>query len=118
MDDQRQFSRIDIHCKTLILLDQMVFKADLVDLSLKGCLVSVPNGCPVSKGDLCIIEIVLQGESFPLRFNVKTVHSDIDSYGFKFIDMDVDTLTSLRRIVELNTGDADKVSNELRFLFE
>jgi hypothetical protein len=45
------------------------------------------------------------------------VHLEGAHVGIKCLDIDVGNLTRLRRLIELNTGDADLVDRELSLLF-
>jgi hypothetical protein len=47
----------------------------------------------------------------------KIVHLEDQHVGIECQDIDVSSLTRLRRLIELNTGDADLMNRELSFLF-
>ena len=69
-----------------------------------------------SKGrhyNACELVIALPGTAISLNFDAELVHVEDLQYGFKFISEDLETLTHLRKLIELNTGDAETTRSEL-----
>ena len=48
-----------------------------------------------------------------LGFQAELIHCEENRYGFKFISENLETLTHLRKLIELNTGDAEATRSEL-----
>jgi hypothetical protein len=86
---------------------------ELLDVAMKDAMVGTNTPLPLTlgaQGDLCI---TLHSSPITLNFQVELVHSKNQRYGFKFISEDLETLTHLRKLIELNTGDAEATRSEL-----
>jgi hypothetical protein len=46
------------------------------------------------------------------------VHRELNYVGFRFELIDAESMAHLRRLLELNTGQADEIGHELSFLSE
>ena len=53
-----------------------------------------------------------------LTFNAELVHNHQNKLGLKFWSTDINTMTHLRRLLELNVADYDAITHELSFLVE
>ena len=119
MRNQRHFSRIQFDVHTHIIVHEKTYKTELLDISLKGALLAFEEEAPLLKvGDTCTLNIHLPSSSINLVFEAKLVHLHEETYGIKFIREEIETFTHLRRLIELNLGDGDQVTNELHFLLE
>ena len=58
------------------------------------------------------IDLSLASCDIHLQFDAELVHREGDHYGFRIDSLDVDSLTHLRRLLELNCGDADTIDRE------
>ena len=112
MDGQRRFRRIPLNADVRISrwLDKDGY--ELMDISLKGMLVRCARNTGLQIGDEVKADI-WPSPSLTLSFKAELVHQEADRLGFKFTDVDLDTIAHLRRMFELNTGEADKTLEEL-----
>jgi hypothetical protein len=118
IEDKRRFERIFHDATThLINRDGSPIACSLLDISLNGCLVSGSEGtanCQVN--DLLNISVIL-GEAVSINTVAHIVFIGEDKQiGFQFDEIDIDSITSLRRLVELNMGDASLLERNLQSL--
>lgn len=118
MNSKRNFSRINFAANAQIELKYNIIEAELLDISLKGTLMHPKIQPPLEKGDRCTLKIFLHSSDIILSFNAELVHIQQNDFGFKFLDIDIDTMTHLRRLLDLNIGDQDKITNELPFMLK
>ena len=115
-DERRHYSRVKFDAELTIETDGKVIVAHLLDISLKGALVELTGGEVIEKNTKCNIQIKLNGNELVLDFEATAVFVKDEHTGFEFDHIELDSLTHLRRLVELNVGDSDKVKGELFFL--
>lgn len=114
-EDKRNFSRIPFDSAVKIVMDSKHWESILLDISLKGALVQKPEGWDASIDDACFLEITL-GEDLTIRMEAKVAHAQNDQIGFRCEHIDLESITHLRRLVELNTGDEELLARELHAL--
>lgn len=116
MPDHRLFHRIRFVVKTDIETNGKSCEATLVDISLKGALVTFPHELHPEKGLPCQLTIHLDESDIRLIFSGEIVHTHEKLTGIKFTLTDLDSMIHLRRLLELNTADPDQVRSELNSL--
>jgi hypothetical protein len=115
MGKSRMFDRIPFGTEVFLEVGGTTASAALVDISLQGARVRCDTLPGWDSGASCRLLIPL-GEEVLLRFEAEVVHPHEDQMGMKFVRTDPDTFSHLVRLLELNTGDAEKVEEELRIL--
>lgn len=114
--DARHFSRIPFHSTVELHfhLTREVFTAHLLDISLKGALIETlqPLG-NVFKGKICRMVLFLGSDGEHIAMDGTVVHQEDLRIGIECQHIDVDSMSNLRRLVELNTGDARQLEREL-----
>ena len=108
---RRVFSRIPFHGKATLCVDERNQACDVLDLSLKGALLSV-DFCPVASEALCVLSLQLDDER-TIRMNGRIAHTEPPRIGITWTTIDLDSVTHLRRLLELNLGDAELLEREL-----
>jgi len=109
----RHFRRIPFAAKVTLVSGQNSWTGELLDVAMKGAMVGTETALPHSADAKYSLCISLSGSPISLDFEVELVHSEESCYGFKFISEDLETLTHLRKLIELNTGDAEATRSEL-----
>ena len=112
MSDQRQFHRIPFETVALVTHAGHGHACDLSDLALQGALFNAPDGLPIILGDRCSLSIFLPATDQTLEFRGELVHQHGDDYGFRFTKEDGNSMIQLRRLLELNFGDAEQIDRE------
>jgi len=109
----RRFRRIPFEAEVTMTVGQDVWSGELLDVAMKGAMVGTDTPLPLPLGDKCSLCISLSGSPISLDFQAELLYCEGSRYGFKFISEDLETLTHLRKLIELNTGDAEATRSEL-----
>jgi len=115
LKEHRYFSRINFTVTAKLKFAGLLYDAELLDLSLKGALVQTKEEVPMKKGDTAELKFDLNGPDISMSFNAELVHTHKNNLGFKFNSLDIVTMTHLRRLLELNTGNSALITDELSF---
>ena len=111
--NNRHFRRIPFEAEVTLSSGQNIWTGELLDVAMKGAMVGTDTSLPLSLGAKYSLCISLPGTPISLDFQAELVHSEESCYGFKFISENLETLTHLRKLIELNTGDAEATRSEL-----
>ena len=111
--DNRRFSRILFSSEAALEQDQQVFHTSVLDLSLKGALISRPAAWSGIVGSHGVLRFKLDQSELELVMEVAIAHTHEQTLGLRCERMDIDSASHLRRLLELNLGDADLLSREL-----
>ncbi len=111
--NHRRFRRIPFETQVSIDTGQGAWTGELLDVAMKGALVGTNGNLPIALGDQCRLSISLPGSPISMDFQAELIHEEELHYGFKFISENLETLTHLRKLIELNTGDAEATRSEL-----
>ncbi len=114
-DEQRDFSRVHFEVGATLHLGEEHWDTQLSDISLHGALIQRPADWEPQTGTLYRLDIQLNPD-VTISMDVHVAHSSDDLIGLTCDDIDVDSITHLRRLVELNLGDAELVERELSAL--
>ncbi len=112
-NDQRKFTRIPFESKIHIVSTEDSWYCELIDISLKGVLSTIPENWDGVKGEYFLLELLLNDSDIQIRMEVSVVHIENNRVGFKCEHIDLDSVTHLRRLVELNIGDKEILGREL-----
>ncbi len=114
-DDQRDFSRVHFEVPVTLHLGDQSWETRLTDISLHGALVQRPDHWEPVEGQVYRLDVCLNNE-VTIHMDAQVAHSSEDRVGFRCDELDVDSITHLRRLVELNLGDPELVERELSAL--
>ena len=112
MDERRQFSRILFDTKACLKQGDNVWETKIHDLSLNGALVQQPADFSPTEGSFTL-GFSLPDSDIELQMDAKLAYRKEQLLGLKCIHIDVDSISHLRRILELNLGDASLLNREL-----
>ncbi|MRR50835.1 MAG: PilZ domain-containing protein [Rhodocyclaceae bacterium] len=102
--ERRRFWRAAFHSPARLVTESHLLSAQLVDISLKGALLELPEGMSVPKGEKCRLHLDL-AEKEGISMWSTAVHVEGRHLGLRCDSLDLDSATHLRRLVELNAGD-------------
>ena len=91
-------------------------KTSLIDVSLNGALISQPEGYELTKGQNVRLEIDLGETHNLIAMDAVVTHLENEHVGLKMQQIDVDSISHLRRLVELNLGDSELLHRDLEHL--
>ncbi len=115
--DRRRFRRIAFDAKTELGQNGQQWPVQLVDLSLKGLLIQRPALWKGNKALPFEVDIRLDPKAH-IQMQVRLTHEEAGQLGFVCHHIDLDSISHLRRLVELNLGDEDELHRELAALLE
>ena len=84
-----------------------------MDLSIKGALVESPSDASFKIGQQLQLEVNLDHTGIMISMSMSVAHITDDHIGMKCEKIDAESISHLRRLVELNLGDAELVNREL-----
>lgn len=113
--ERRQFSRIPFDAWAEIHQGDRMWNALVADISLKGLLIEKPARWQAS-AELPVTAIIRLGEDEVITMRARQAHERQGMIGFRCEDIDIDSITTLRRLVELNLGDSSLLERELSAL--
>lgn len=114
--ERRQFTRIQFRTNARLRLGDAEADVEVVDISLKGALVRPKADLGPAVGAEGSLEISLGQSDADIRMEVTVVHRKADHFGLACREIDLDSITHLRRLVELNVGDESILNRELSAL--
>lgn len=115
--DRRRFQRFEFDAETELMQGQRCWPVQLHDLSLRGLLVHRPADWDADPAQPFEARIRLADDA-EVRMEVEMAHSEGELVGMVCRHIDVDSISHLRRLVELNLGDEALLERELAALGE
>jgi len=117
-EEHRHFSRIPFDSSAHLNAKQgeLHLNCHVIDISLNGVLVNKPEGWQGEMNDEYLIDLLLENGQLVIKMEATVAHVSPASIGFSCVHIDVDSITHLKRLVELNLGDEGLLSRELSAL--
>ena len=112
-DERRRFSRIPFEASVSLAGPKGKWMGKLLDISLNGVLVSHPSSWVDDKEHHLMLEIHPPGDPYTIRMEAVLMHSTAQHLGFRCAYIDLDSISHLRRLIELNVGNDDILNREL-----
>lgn len=113
MENRRQFTRILFSISATLSIEDNDYPVSIHDISLKGALVTQPEAQHSLKGKLGLLSFMLSDGESEVTMKVAIVHEEEDEIGLQCNAIDIDSISHLRRLVELNLGDDSQLHREL-----
>jgi len=115
--ERRRFTRIPFDAECELHSPKGSAVVQLIDISLRGALVESEQALPIDQGDSAQLHLYLAND---ILINIPSTLTHIEApyYGFTAEEMDIDSITHLRRLVELNLGDEGLLERELEQLID
>lgn len=117
LSDRRRFWRAAFQANVQLVDAIGATPAELIDISLKGALVNVPSQWSGRAGDTCRLELRLADDA-EIAMDAVVAHVEAGRLGLRCRDIDLDSITHLRRLVEVNSGDPALLDRELAALLD
>lgn len=117
-EERRHHSRIAFHAPATLSFVEHRTEVVILDLSLKGALIRLPADALVEPGTCCILHVHLNEteSSNEIDMEARIAHVEGRYAGLLCLAIDLDSVTHLRRLVELNLGDPELLERELSAL--
>ena len=111
--NKRRFSRIAFDTEVHLVSAERTWVSHLVDVSLKGMLITIPKNWNGQVGDHYLAELMMGDKETVIRMEVAVTHVTKKNAGFHCELIDLDSISHLRRLVELNIGETEILNREL-----
>lgn len=111
---RRKNTRVAFHAEATVRVAGKIFERLAIKiLSLRGIYIEGISGR--SEGETCGVDIFLTGSSSELKLSMggKVVRQDEHGVGVQFEDIELETFTHLKNIVQYNAVEGDQVDKEL-----
>lgn len=117
-DERRLHSRIAFHSPAELVFPDRTISVIVLDLSLKGALISLPSDLAIDQQSVCMLHVHLNDAEIKdnISMEARVAHCDGARAGLLCLTIDIDSVTHLRRLVELNLGDPKLLERELSTL--
>ena len=117
MTENRHFTRIPFDAQTTVSQGNHSWPVDLIDLSLNGVLFKQPEVWSIHPGNTLMIDIRLADHTH-IKMEAQLVHITPQYVGCQCGHIDLDSITLLKRLVELNVGSDELIERELAALIK
>lgn len=115
--ERRTFSRITFDADTTIRQGEHSWSVVLVDISLKGLLIEEPFGWNIDNDQPITTSIRLGNDADNIiTMTARFRHQENKHIGFECCKIDIESISRLRRLIELNLGDPELLERELASL--
>ncbi len=110
--NRRRYQRVPLAGTVKLYARDGSWPAELIDLSLRGVLVSHPQGCAAEPGARFRMDLRIF-ENLPVSMGVSLVRSDAARLAFAWDRIDLDSFARLKRLLELNLPHPELLYREL-----
>lgn len=115
--EERSFQRIHFDCLVKFELGDLRLDCELVDISLRGALIHNCTGATLDTGAPCklILSLDETGET-QIIMKGSIAHKKNNRIGICCTSIDLDSMTHLRKLVEVNLADPALLEREIMSL--
>ncbi len=110
--ERRSYNRVPFYAEILMQSGSEEWSCNLLDISLCGMLVEPPDNLDINTQHPCAMALFL-GEEVSIHARVRIMHQDNHTWGLRWLQIDMNSLQHLRRLLELNTSNPDLLTREL-----
>lgn len=118
MVERRRFFRVVFSTPAELAQGEQIWHTRLLDLSLQGALVEQPLDWPEHSNGRYELSFSLADSDIRISMEVELTHKAKERLGFYCHHIDIDSVSHLKRLIELNVGNADMLQRELANLLE
>ena len=117
MSERRRFSRIvfsgDCSLSEEVAGEIEISQTELLDISLNGALVVRPKDWHDEPDTLVNLNLTLAGSDIILEIHGVICHQEEGLIGIKFLTLNLESISHLKRLIQLNLGDEDLLHREM-----
>ncbi|MFN7550527.1 MAG: PilZ domain-containing protein [Pseudomonadota bacterium] len=110
--ERREFRRIRFDGDLRLYSESAMWNTRLRDLSLHGALVERPDGWEGHTGRTQRLEVRV-ASGLIISVSAVVAHAGARFVGYRFGRIDLDSFVRLKRLIDLNLGDAEATAREL-----
>ncbi len=116
-ENRRAFHRIFFEAPVAVTDENYSHTAVLTDISLNGLLIRITDNWSPQAGQTVMLKIALSGDpETMISMEAQVTHVENNLVGLKRTHIDMDSISHLRRLVELNLGDSEMLHRDLEHL--
>lgn len=104
MQERRQFSRVIYQVPATIRQGDHTWSSKVLDLSLKGALLSAPIDWTNGNKEDYAVTFALPESDITLDMDLMLIQENGEYLRFRIDHIDIDSASHLKRLVELNVG--------------
>ncbi|WP_087021892.1 PilZ domain-containing protein [Thaumasiovibrio subtropicus] len=116
MTEHRRFIRIVYNSPATISQQKQQWQSEIRDLSLHGLLLIRPKEWKPVHNNMYNVAFSLQDSDIVLQMETELVHYCDDYLRMQIAHIDIDSISHLKRLVELNVGNDEFLHRELEQL--
>jgi hypothetical protein len=117
MSEKRKFSRINFAGKCSLNEDisgtMKIWQTKVIDISLKGALVQRPDFWDYKEDSPVQLNLALEGSDIVLECAGVICHQEEKQLGIKFLTLSLDSISHLKRLIQLNLADEESLHREI-----
>ena len=111
--EQRHYKRVRFFSRAHLDVAGHSYPTEVLDLSLKGALIRSPAQSLPLTAEPMLLRLQLSDSVEEISMQVLIAHQHQDLLGLYCQKIDIDSISHLRRLLELNLGDAALLEREL-----
>ncbi|WP_213875391.1 PilZ domain-containing protein [Pseudomonas sp. dw_358] len=115
--ERRRFKRIAFDARTELKQGTHTWPVKLIDLSFKGLLIEKPEPWQGHTAEPFVADVYL-GDEAKVEMHVLLAHDDHGQLGFRCEEIELESISHLRRVIELNLGDPKELEREFAELIQ
>ncbi len=112
--ERRHFVRVVFDAEATLSTTELRLAGQVVDLSLKGALIELRDDGGVESGEPCLLAVQLGDDCIKMAGEV--AHVAGRQVGVQCRSIDLESITHLRRLIEVNLGGGKLLERELKAL--
>ena len=117
--NERHFQRIHFDCLVKFETEDLRLDCELMDISLRGALIHNCTGATPKVGTSCKLILCLdEACDTKILMEGHIAHKKENSIGISCQYIDLDSITHLRKLVELNLTDPSLLQREIKFFIQ
>jgi len=117
-DERRHFNRVVFNTTASFYADKRKVECQIIDLSIQGVLLKLLDKAEIEVGSAYQIDIPLGDRNEIISMELELMHQEGKTLGLMCTHIDLDSITHLRRLVELNLGDSEILERDFHRLLE
>ena len=113
MEERRRFTRFVFSSPAILMTASGDYNCELLDLSLKGALITLPSGYVPLQSEVANLKLHLSNTDIHISMEVEVRHIKADHLGLNCHQIDLESITHLKRLIELNVGNDELINNAI-----
>ena len=110
--ERRHFVRVQFDTPGQLRWPSQAVAVRVLDLSLKGALLQATDTAALQTGQRCELTVPLAHQEY-IAMTVQVAHLQGQQIGVACLSVDIDSVTHLRRLIELQLGDPRLLERDL-----